>query len=100
MSSSISASLFAQAKIVMKESVEKGLELLQQAMEQAQQANDFKLEFDIILFLSRTYRVQEETFPCLENLNKGFRILNRNFPQDHIRLSLIYKEYGLSLIHI
>ncbi len=86
--------LFEEAKKIKVISIDRAVEMAQEAYKAARKNNDFELEFCIHMFLGRTFRLQGEAFSSMEQLNKAYRILNQRFPKDKIKLSGVYREYG------
>ncbi len=86
--------LFEQAKREKEVSVKEAIITASSAMVQAEEEADHILHCDILFFIARTYRTQGKAFESIEHLNKAYRLLNKHFRHDNIRLSNIYREFG------
>jgi len=86
--------LFKKSKKVGATSIEKGILLVKQALVLAQKQSKHDLVFDLLLCIIKSCRFQGKGFECLEYCHKANRLLNRRFPSDTIKRSLLYREFG------
>lgn len=86
--------LFERAKSAQEVSVTESLIMATSAMVQAEEDANYILHCDVLFFIAQTYRRQGRAFEGIEHLNKAYRILNKHFRHDNIRLSNIYREFG------
>ncbi|MFK7807548.1 MAG: ATP-binding protein [Saprospiraceae bacterium] len=89
------SALFKKAKELIKVSLSQSVEMAATAQVQAEEEGAHILNCDVLFFLAKTFRKQGKPFESIGYLNKAYRVLNAQFPHDHIRLSNIYREYGV-----
>ncbi len=86
--------LFRESKKVGEKSIKKGISLVKEALQLARKQLKHELEFDLLLCIGKSCRFEGKGFESLEYCHKANRVLNRSFPNDTIRRSQLFREFG------